>query len=34
MADAVREDTRQVEIVLVKRRERFYEVLARLVRSR
>ncbi len=32
IAYRVREDKRQVEIVLVKTRERFYEVLARLIR--
>ncbi len=34
IAYRVREDKRQVEIVLVKTRERFYEVLARMVRGR
>jgi mRNA-degrading endonuclease RelE of RelBE toxin-antitoxin system len=32
IAYRVREDKRQVEVVLVKTRERFYEVLARLFR--
>ncbi len=32
IAYRVREDKRQVEVVLVKSRERFYEVLARLIR--
>jgi len=32
IAYRVREDKRQVEVVLVKTRERFYEVLARLIR--
>ncbi len=32
MAYHIREDRRQVEIVLVKGRERFYDVLARMVR--
>ncbi len=32
IAYRVREDKRQIEIVLVKTRERFYEVLARLIR--
>jgi len=32
IAYRIREDKRQVEIVLVKSRERFYEVLARLIR--
>lgn len=31
LAYHIREDKRQIEIVLVKSRERFYEVLARLV---
>jgi mRNA-degrading endonuclease RelE of RelBE toxin-antitoxin system len=30
----IREDQRQLEIVLVKSRERFYEVLARVIRQR
>ncbi|MFQ5846689.1 MAG: type II toxin-antitoxin system RelE/ParE family toxin [Candidatus Methylomirabilales bacterium] len=34
IAYQIREDKRQVEIVLVKSRERFYEVLARTVRLR
>lgn len=34
IAYRIREDQRQVEIVLVKSRERFYEVLARLIRRR
>ena len=34
IAYCVREDNRQVEIVLVKSRERFYEVLARIIRGR
>ncbi|MCZ7627362.1 MAG: type II toxin-antitoxin system RelE/ParE family toxin [Candidatus Methylomirabilis sp.] len=34
IAYRIREDKRQVEIVLVKSRERFYEVLARLIRQR
>lgn len=34
IAYRVREDKRQVEIVLVKSRERFYEVLARIIRGR
>ena len=34
IAYRIRQDKRQVEIVLVKSRERFYEVLARLVQQR
>ncbi len=34
IAYQIREDKRQVEIVLVKSRERFYEILARLIRQR
>ena len=34
IAYCIQEDRRQVEIVLVKSRERFYEILARTVRQR
>ena len=34
IAYRIREEKQQVEIVLVKSRERFYEILARLVRQR
>ena len=34
IAYRIREERRQVEIVLVKSRERFYEVLARAIRQR
>ena len=34
IAYRIREEKRQVEIVLVKSRERFYKVLARLIRRR
>lgn len=34
IAYRIREDKRQVEIVLVKSRERFYEILARVIRQR
>lgn len=33
IAYRIREDKRQVEIVLVKSRERFYDILARLIRG-
>ena len=34
IAYRIREEKRQVELVLVKSRERFYEILARLIRRR